>query len=467
MRHVSFYSEICMTKRAYTEDTDGFKHLQAHVATTAFDSGQHVDTTKCHPNTRTDVLGAIMSWIIQATSRVQWVLWLNGAAGAGKSTIGRSIVNLCLEKGIPVARFFFFLTDSTRNNVKPLVATLVHQLLQSIPDIKPIIIPRIEADSLIFTKSLETQLEHLIFEPLRELHRQSSMQRMVLLYFDGVDECDNHEDQARLIRIVADFLRNNRSYAIAVFASRAEAHISMVFRSPAVSDITLQLPLDMHYLPDDDIRIFLDDSFSGIRNTHPFGHFLSSDWPTASVVLEIIKKSSGQFIYASVVVKFISTPDLHPAQQLEIVRGLRPRGGPAPFAQLDTLYRHIFSQVRDVEVTSFVLAFLILSGNHDLDDCAEFLGMEIADVYVALASLGSVIDCKQGNIRLLHASLPDFLLDKARSEEYNIDRAAWCTRLSVRSFKLRALHGYRGTSKVLLYNGINLILRGERIFYIR
>ncbi len=31
---------------------DGFKHLQAHVATTAFDSNDNVDQPKCHPNTR-------------------------------------------------------------------------------------------------------------------------------------------------------------------------------------------------------------------------------------------------------------------------------------------------------------------------------------------------------------------------------------------------------------------------------
>ncbi|KJA22808.1 hypothetical protein HYPSUDRAFT_40588 [Hypholoma sublateritium FD-334 SS-4] len=177
------------------EADDGLKHLQAHVATTAFDSGQHVDAPKCHPNTRQAVLDEIMNWIILAVARVQWVLWLNGAAGAGKSAIGRSIVELCLQRNIPIARFFFYRTDSTRNNVKPLVATLVHQLLQSIPDLTPIIIPRIQLDSLIFTKSLETQLNYLIFDPLRELKRQSKFLRTLVLFFDGVDECDDHTDQ--------------------------------------------------------------------------------------------------------------------------------------------------------------------------------------------------------------------------------------------------------------------------------
>ena len=35
-----------------TPYTDGFRHLQAHVATTAFDSDDGEDAPKCHPNTR-------------------------------------------------------------------------------------------------------------------------------------------------------------------------------------------------------------------------------------------------------------------------------------------------------------------------------------------------------------------------------------------------------------------------------
>ncbi|KJA22785.1 hypothetical protein HYPSUDRAFT_638364 [Hypholoma sublateritium FD-334 SS-4] len=427
---------------------DGLKHLQAHVATTAFDSGQHVDAPKCHPNTRQAVLDEIMKWIVLAVARVQWVLWLNGAAGAGKSAIGRSIVELCFQRNIPIARFFFFRTDSTRNNIKPLVATLVHQLLQSIPDLTPIVIPRIQRDSLIFTKSLETQFEYLIFDPLRELKRQSSFLRMLVLFFDGVDECDDHTDQASLIRIVANFVGSNSFPLIAFFASRTESQISTVFRSSAVAKVTRQLALDNNYLPDDDIRLFLQDSFMDIKNTHQFRSLLPIDWPGAPDVQEIIIKSSGQFIYASVVVNFISTPDLHPGQQLEIVRGLRPCGELTPFAQLDALYRHIFSQVRDIEGTSRILAWSILSQYKDLSFCAEFFELQEADVFVALASLKSVIDYEHGPIHFLHASLPDFLLDRTRSQEFYIDRATWSTRLSIRKFKFLALHGHRGYSDI-------------------
>ncbi len=158
---------------------DGFQHLQAHVATSAFDSQDHVDAPKCHPNTRQAVLQVIMNWIILTVNRVQWILWLNGSAGAGKSAICRSIVDLCIARNIPIARFFFFRTDPTRNNVKPLIATLVHQLLGSIPELKPVIISRIVSDSLIFTKSLRTQFKFLIFDPLCELITHRAQRTLV------------------------------------------------------------------------------------------------------------------------------------------------------------------------------------------------------------------------------------------------------------------------------------------------
>ena len=229
------------------------------------------------------------------------MLWLNGAAGAGKSAIGRSVVELCLHQNIPIARFFFFRSDPSRNSVKALVATLVYQIIQTIPSIIEIVIPRIQLDPLIFNKSLQTQFEYLIFDPLRQLHSQSSSQPTLVLLFDGVDECNNELDQESLIRILASFVGTTVYPVIAFFASRPEHHISAPFRSAGISQMLCSVSLDGRYLPDQDICLYLTDSFKTIKNTHQFGHLLDSDWPSESDVEDIVIKSSGQFVYASVV----------------------------------------------------------------------------------------------------------------------------------------------------------------------
>ena len=45
----------------------------------------------------------------------RYILWLTGAAGAGKSAIAQSIIELCLVQGLIIASFFFNRSDSTRN----------------------------------------------------------------------------------------------------------------------------------------------------------------------------------------------------------------------------------------------------------------------------------------------------------------------------------------------------------------
>lgn len=377
------------------------------------------------------VLNDIMTWVAVATTGLQWILWVNGAAGAGKSAIARSIVDLCLKQKIVVARFFFFRTDPSRNNIKPLVATLAYQLITLIPALGEIISQNIRSDPLIFDQSLEHQFEALIFEPLRKLHQESPFKHAIILLVDGIDECTIHKDQVNLIHTISQFIAEKIVPLIVIFSSRAETQIQMAFNYDIVDSTLRRVPLDNNYAADDDIRLFLRDSFKKIKTTHPFKPLIDYDWPAPSHVEEIVEKSSGQFIYASVVMKFLLSPRLHPVQQLEIIRGLRPVGALTPFAQLDALYQHIFSRVQDIARTMSILAVAILSSFTDLNHIEEMLHISCDDIHVALADLTSVVKCSWSRIVFLHASLPDFLLDRLRAQSYHIERAIWSARLSV------------------------------------
>ncbi|KJA20325.1 hypothetical protein HYPSUDRAFT_43221 [Hypholoma sublateritium FD-334 SS-4] len=421
---------------------DGFKHLQAHVAPTAYASQQDGDAPKCHPNTRTAILSAIMEWVLVATMGLQWILWVNGAAGAGKSAIARSVVDLCLQREIVVVRFFFFRTDPTRNSNKPVVATLAYQLIQSIPALDSIMTPKIRSNPLIFQESLETQFKVLIFESLRQLHEESPFAKPVVFLVDGVDECAGYENQANLIHTIAEFVAEKSVPLIAIFSSRTELQLQMAFNIPKVDGILRRLPLDTDYRAAEDIRIFLDDSFSKIKTTHPFRSSIDPAWPAPPLVQEIVNKSSNQFVYASVVVKFISSPRLHPVRQLDIVRGLRPAGELTPFAQLDALYRHIFSQIQDITHVTAILAVAILSNIPEHWHICEILDVVDDDIDIALADLTSVVSHEDTRITFLHASLPDFLLDQSRAQKYYIDKGVWCEQFAVTfmSKSLRNLH---------------------------
>ncbi len=290
------------------------------------------------------------------------MLWINGAAGAGKSAIARSIVDLCLKQDIVIVRFFFFRTDPSRNTIKPVVATLAYQLIRAIPALDSIISPKIQSDPLVFNESLETQFNSLIFESLQQLHKESPLQKAIVLLADGVDECSGDENQVNFIHSISQFVAEKSVPLIVIFASRTESQLKMAFNEPKFDGILQTLALDIDYRAAGDIRLFLNDSFTKIKRTHPFQSSIKPEWPTSSLLQEIVDKSSNQFIYASVVIKFISSPRLHPVQQLEIVHGLRPAGHLTPFAQLDALYQYIFSQVHDVPHATEILAVAILGG---------------------------------------------------------------------------------------------------------
>ena len=250
-----------------------------------------------------------------------------------------------------------------------------------------------------------------------------------------------------MIRTFAKLVSREDSPIVVLFASRVETQIVPCFRASEVSNTLLQVPLDEKYLPDKDIRYFLDTRFADIKNTHFLAHLLDCEWPSEESVQDIAQKSSGQFIYAAVVMNFVSSPRAHPGHQLDIVRGLRPSGRATPFAHLDALYRHIFSNMQDLFATTKILAYVVMGHVSLISQTARFFNIPVANVHVELSDLASVISCERDNIRFLHASLPDFLLDEARSQNYHINCAYWSTQLSIQWFVNEADGHYRGVSR--------------------
>lgn len=162
------FSEIYMSRNMLiVRRVEGFELLQKRVATSAFyNSAQRADPPRCHPNTRDAVIQEIFDWMVGSRDRDTWLMWLNGAAGAGKSAIAQSIAEKCVEEGLSVASFFFSRWDITRNTMASLVATLAYQIIQAIPTTLDNIIQTIEQNPLIFEQSLESQFESLIIQPL-------------------------------------------------------------------------------------------------------------------------------------------------------------------------------------------------------------------------------------------------------------------------------------------------------------
>ncbi|KAF9476839.1 hypothetical protein BDN70DRAFT_148225 [Pholiota conissans] len=410
-----------------------FEKLEKASAPSALhDSSARFDPPKCHPNTRVAILEYLMGWIFGHNDPDALILWLYGPAGAGKSAILQTIAERCFERRILLASFFFGRLDPTRNTVKPFIATLAYQLTITLPQIKPLVESAIECDPLIFDKSLATQLQSLIVDPLKDLSASGFFKnpetcaRLILI--DGLDECQDPRMQSMVIRVLADTLRSQKLPLIFLIASRPEQHITITFNSTSAAGLWRSLVLDDSFDPEDDIRMFLVDSFEEIRTTHPLKHLVPHAWPTESDIDMLVTKSSGQFIYASVVVKYISAHHDRPHDRLEVIKGLRPARREVPFSELDAVYVHLLSSCPDSSTVIAVLGFIVIeiSATKNIE---ILLDLQPGDVDIALAPLLSILNFRVTpstdiSISFSHASFGDFLVNASRAGQFWINTSA-------------------------------------------
>ncbi|KAF8965444.1 hypothetical protein BDZ97DRAFT_782800 [Flammula alnicola] len=117
-----------------------------------------------------------------------------------------------------------------------------------------------------------------------------------------------------------------------LIASRPEIHIRDAFNEPFHNSFTLRIVLDDAYRPDADIKLFLESRFRDIKQKHSSLSQLQPPWPSEPDIARLVQKSSGQFIYASTVMKYIDSQYYWPPDRLNVIFGLSAPGDDIPFA---------------------------------------------------------------------------------------------------------------------------------------
>ncbi|KIL62514.1 hypothetical protein M378DRAFT_165718 [Amanita muscaria Koide BX008] len=349
-----FYKVTCLEKM------EKFVSFTAQVDSSAQDPERI-----CHPGTRQNVLKRMKDWIANDPSSTERITWLHGPAGAGKSAIAQTIAKSCgLQK--VAATFFFFKSDPSRNDGNRLFPTLAYQLAFSFPAIKDHIVEALHQRPDLPTKSVEMQFNDLIALPLRSLgeaaSKQSSPGSVIgafnqcrqlapVIIIDGVDECMDDKLQQRFLKIVGNAVKDHSFPFRFLICSRSEAHIEDTINQFK----TLTLPIDLAKLDDAnrDIEKYLVDEFFRIASKR----HLSTTWPGPAVIQDIIYKSSGNFIFASVIIKDAGDEDNMPEDQIDIILNLKPPERMSPFAALDELYLDI---LRRQLYQNFLKTFLAL-----------------------------------------------------------------------------------------------------------
>jgi len=269
----------------------------------------------------------------------------------------------------------------------------------------------------------------LVLEPLDLASPSCIVPHVIIL--DGLDECLSDFEQDLVLNAVSRALYPLNPYLRILIFSRPEPTISTAFNTTPLQDISSRISLSDDIDSDADIRTFLVEQFAKLKQQLP--HPPSSKWPTVAEIDHLVEKSSGQFIFAATVVKYVCSPrHRHNAvTRLKHVlnrKELPPNAKQHPLAELDALFSLILSTREldevgtTVKMTAICLEYPKYFNTVTPEDLAKVLQIELIGIRAMLDELASLFDVNFNNIRPFHASYGDYLFDRSRSGELSCDR---------------------------------------------
>ncbi|KAJ6506771.1 hypothetical protein C8R45DRAFT_817186, partial [Mycena sanguinolenta] len=384
-------------------------------------SAERYPQPRCHPETRTKILEDLWNWS-SGTDPSSTVLWLHGPAGAGKSAIAQSFCqNLEAEHRLG-ASFFFKRRDSSRGTATKLFPTIAYQLaLSKNPsDLQQLISRTVEDNPSILHRSLPLRIQTLIVEPCQKtliinLCRRILPKHPVVVVIDGLDECDGQNIGQEILRSIGNAIRNEYLPLRFLIASWPEPHIHDIFVEPCLKTFHRPLNINKSF---EDIRRYLAEEFTRIHaDHHETMAAVPRPWPAAEVIDHLVEKSSGYFIYASTVVKFIDDKYFRPTERLEIIMGIAELDSESLFSALDQLCTQILVNVpQSVRPRLFrLLTVVAAKWNLKVPHIEQLLELKPGDVRLILRGLHSLFNIDGDNVTVHHASFLDFLDNPARS----------------------------------------------------
>ena len=440
---------------------EGLRDLKLAVSLGAMhDSAERYPPPNCHPDTRKAVRQIILDWI-HRESLGSIFFWLYGPAGAGKTAILQAIAEfLCSPSGSGQnfgGSFFFSRGKKGRDQGHFLFSTIAYQLALKVPGLRQHVNRIMELDPTLHTKSMDVQLQTLVVDAFKNL--SPPPQRSYLVILDGLDECHDKAIQQSILRLLSETITVHKLPLRFLIGSRPESHIRDGFDQEALYTITRRVVLDGTFDPGRDIQVFLRDGFAKICNKNPILSHVEQPWPGEGSIDLLVQRSSGQFIYAATVLKFVGADFCSPTKQLALV--LMP--DPTAFSDLDQLYSQILSVYPSAVNIVQILGIIIASDGQTLtpEVIEDILGMEEGEAELVLRGLSSLM--KDGNdengeclnkeviISFAHASFRDYLLDSSRSGPFYVNQQEYENQFAIRSFAL-IIESIRSWGYVILHD---------------
>ena len=378
----------------------------------------------CLSGTRESILKDIMHWAQNTQDRPAY--WLNGLAGTGKSTIAQTFSQMASDCNILGASFFCSRDYLDRKELKNIFPTLAYQLACHYPQFRDHLVKVIKRHPSVAHSSLSSQLRDLLVDPL------SATCISCVIVIDALDECVD-DQPASAILFVLGHLVSKLPLVKFFITGRPEPRIRSGFRLPLLEPFT-QIFLLHEVEPtsvEGDIRLYLTEKLTAIAKRRSVLN-LPEVWPSDKDITVLVKKSSGLFIFASTVVRFIESEHHDPRERLQLSKADDTSYEGA--SGIDLLYSQVlcdaFSGIKEKSIFGDLKRILsaVVLALHPLsrDGLAQLLGIDSTTISIRLRHLHSLILVPTEStkeIHVFHKSFPDFLQDPDRCQDprFHID----------------------------------------------
>ena len=272
---------------------------------------------------------------------------------------------------------------------------------------------------LSISSSPRVQLQKLILKPLEKVQQEPSPKIVII---DSLHECSN---QADVISLLIEAARTPTHPILFFVTSLFDKSIDQAFKKASV----LAPPIDLYNCDDvnDDIRLFFQSRFADLNEKRG----IKESWHSDEDLDHLVILSSGLFIYAATVTKFIEGGRHRPRRRKEIVLKIGDPDGHKLkiYANLDRLYKQILGEIPKDEYSDHIgtLIGTITLVVHpltlgDLDDLLQLQPGSARDALDLLHSLFVVPNLDNDvPVRLAHTLFGDFIADSERSGEFHRD----------------------------------------------
>jgi hypothetical protein len=373
----------------------------------------------CTDGTRVRILQDITKWANDRSLASPRVFWLTGQAGSGKTTIAYTIAKLfekdadsnqhtILGGNFLCSRQFQETQSQTR-----LLPTIAYQLARKCKSYADALHVADKFDSVKF--NVATQLRDLLVGPWQQSEGTRCLEPLLhLIVIDALDEIEGEGGSAFLGDLLHTIDKCDLRGLKFLVTSRSNPELverCKTFTSEAICRLQ-DVPVEEARL---DIRIYLKDKLKNLEGSPELA--------------ELERRADGLFIYAATAVKYLfPRRSITGGEQTKMLKNLLSKSNePVSVSKatslIDELYRRIMCDTFSPFEGEILICrlrilytFLCTAERTSTSTVAALVADSDDEVAKAvLDDLHAVLYSQDDQIFWYHASFPDFIFDRARS----------------------------------------------------